>query len=644
MIELNECERFSESRVMKKASRSFLFLICIASMAPLMGYATQGSAENKDQKRGWTNKEIREGARRGEPWALWFYERNPRLRWLAPIRETDRYTTATLEQVRASAQGGDPNAVIALIERFGLGEAMENPKEGLTWILKASEQGYPELQYRLGSIYSFGEYGISENREEAIKWYRKAAEQGHVIAQFDLGMLLLGPRREEGKKWLRAAATQGDNLAADWLFMLGDRSEQDDVEDAKWVRKYAERDWEGTYYDKWRDRLGDMYYFGRGVPQDYAEAAKWYRKVAEAETKRVQAFQEYYKGEGQGTDPITAVDLNEAEAAARFYGNAQVKLGVLLANGQGVQRNKAEAAMWYRRAAEKGVYGAQLAIGLFYSRGEGVPQDFIEAYMWLNLAAAAIEDAAQARDSLLTTMIPQQIAEAQKRSKAFVPLNPFLPADSDEGAAPNASGTGFFISSNGYLLTVAHVVSGSQSIKIGMEQGLLPAKIVKVDAANDVAILKVEGDFSALPLGASRDVKLGASVFTVGFPNVQLQGLTPKLTRGEISSLAGVQDDPRHFQISVPVQPGNSGGALVDMDGNVIGVLVARLDDVAAYEITGSLPQNVNYALKISYVQALLETLPEVSKSLPKPNAKKPPSFEETVKAAEAATVIVLVY
>ncbi len=105
---------------------------------------------------------------------------------------------------------------------------------------------------------------------------------------------------------------------------------------------------------------------------------------------------------------------------------------------------------------------------------------------------------------------------------------------------------------------------------------------MKVDAANDLVLLKAEGKFSQLPITASRKVNLGGTVATVGFPNIGLQGFSPKLAKGEIASLSGAADDPRYFQISVPVQPGNSGGALVDERGNVIGIVSAKLDASAA--------------------------------------------------------------
>jgi len=126
--------------------------------------------------------------------------------------------------------------------------------------------------------------------------------------------------------------------------------------------------------------------------------------------------------------------------------------------------------------------------------------------------------------------------------------------------------------------------------------------------------------------------------------NTLVQGVEPKLTKGEVSSLGGAQDDPRHFQISVPVQPGNSGGPLVDRSGNVIGLVTARLGDIATLKITGSLPQNVNYALKSSFVTAFLETLPEVSGKLKTPRPAKERPFSEVADEVKQSVVLVTVY
>ena len=129
----------------------------------------------------------------------------------------------------------------------------------------------------------------------------------------------------------------------------------------------------------------------------------------------------------------------------------------------------------------------------------------------------------------------------------------------------------------------------------------------------------------------------------MGFPNIGLQGFAPKLAKGEIGALTSAQDDPRHFQISVPVQPGNSGGALVDERGNVVGVVSAKLSARAALSTSGALPENVNYAVKSSFVLSFLESVPEVAARLKEPNPKDR-KFEDVVKSAEQAAVLVLVY
>jgi S1-C subfamily serine protease len=153
-------------------------------------------------------------------------------------------------------------------------------------------------------------------------------------------------------------------------------------------------------------------------------------------------------------------------------------------------------------------------------------------------------------------------------------------------------------------------------------------------------VLKVDGAFQALPVTAQPHVKLGEAVFTIGFPNPGVQGVEPKLTRGEISSMAGIRDNPRYYQISVPVQPGNSGGALVDESGNAVGVVTSRLDDVATYKASGALPQVVNYAVKGRFLYGFLSGVPELSGKLKAPRTGR--DREAASGAAERAAVLVV--
>ena len=163
------------------------------------------------------------------------------------------------------------------------------------------------------------------------------------------------------------------------------------------------------------------------------------------------------------------------------------------------------------------------------------------------------------------------------------------------------------------------------------------------DEPNDIAVLKLaSGTYSALPVAPSRLIRLGQLVATIGFPNIEIQGFSPKVTKGEISSLNGIGDDPRSWQISTPVQPGNSGGPLLDENGNLIGVVEAKLGLKAA-QATGDLPQNVGYAVKSAYALALLE--PYLDATAPEPNQPgKKPSFEDMVAKAQQSAVLILVY
>jgi len=293
----------------------------------------------------------------------------------------------------------------------------------------------------------------------------------------------------------------------------------------------------------------------------------------------------------------------------------------------------------------------------------------VEAYKWFNLAAAqsmanvlmkmATEAAALGRKAVALEMTSGEIAEAQRLSAAFVPRMEARPVtgferfepvgriifddEIEKPQRPRGTATGFFITGDGFLITNEHVVRGATEVLLVTSTGTKVVKVLKVDAANDLALLKVDGKFVALPIVASRAVRLGNTIATVGFPNVGWQGFAPKLAKGEIASLSGAQDDPRYFQISAPVQPGNSGGALVDERGNVVGVVSAKLNPAATLTVTGALPENVNYAIKSSLLLSFLESVPEVSAKLQEPNAR-PQKFEDVVKAAEQAAALVVVY
>jgi TonB family protein len=173
-----------------------------------------------------------------------------------------------------------------------------------------------------------------------------------------------------------------------------------------------------------------------------------------------------------------------------------------------------------------------------------------------------------------------------------------------------STGTGFVVSEEGLLLTAYHVVEAATSLQVKCPG--LDAQPVSVSAKSptvDLAVLRVRGTprfKEYLPLAAGASGSIGERVFTVGYPVPGILGLDPKYTEGTISSMAGLQGDATFFQISVPVQPGNSGGPLVDDSGTVIGVIVSGAAAAAFMKQTGALPQNINWAVKATNAVSLL--------------------------------------
>jgi S1-C subfamily serine protease len=204
-------------------------------------------------------------------------------------------------------------------------------------------------------------------------------------------------------------------------------------------------------------------------------------------------------------------------------------------------------------------------------------------------------------------------------------------------------GTAFFITDDGYLVTADHVVRGIHKVRVKTGSKFYDAKVIKADQKVDLALLKIDGSsFTALALAGKKDPDLGADVFTIGFPNPDVQGFEPKYTDGKISSLAGLHDDPSKFQVSVPVQPGNSGGPLINRYGAVDGVVVSGLNGLAMLAESGAVPENVNYAVKTSTLRDFLAPIHELEgKLLTQSGSRK---HADVMKRAEESVVMVLGY
>ncbi|MBI4195339.1 MAG: trypsin-like peptidase domain-containing protein [Betaproteobacteria bacterium] len=173
----------------------------------------------------------------------------------------------------------------------------------------------------------------------------------------------------------------------------------------------------------------------------------------------------------------------------------------------------------------------------------------------------------------------------------------------------SSSGSGIIVTRNGHILTNQHVVRDCDAYEVIDDASRrLKAALQAVDNAKDLALLIVQEEFpAAASLRRDAAPRLGESVSVVGYPLVAVLGTRPSVGFGHVSSTVGVRGNPSQMQISVPVQRGNSGGPVLDQAGNVIGVVVSKLDALKVAQRMGDLPQNVNFAIKGEIVRAFLE-------------------------------------
>lgn len=197
---------------------------------------------------------------------------------------------------------------------------------------------------------------------------------------------------------------------------------------------------------------------------------------------------------------------------------------------------------------------------------------------------------------------------ALNRTELYIKLFPTsdsnLPSSKSGGVI--SSGTGFLINKNGYIVTNHHVIENSKKITIkGINSDFsksYSATVILTDKNNDLAILKVEDNalsqLSDPPYSFGKKTsEVGESVFALGYPLRASMGDEIKLTNGIISSRSGFQGDITTYQVSVPVQSGNSGGPLFDENGNVVAVISAKHTKA----------DNASYAVKVRYLESMLE-------------------------------------
>jgi S1-C subfamily serine protease len=216
---------------------------------------------------------------------------------------------------------------------------------------------------------------------------------------------------------------------------------------------------------------------------------------------------------------------------------------------------------------------------------------------------------------------------------ARVPAAPIPPGLPAPPVARVSFGTGFVLARDGLIATNAHVVAACAHILLA--DGT-PARLVRADAGRDLALLRADRSFPlALPLRSGQPAELGEAVLVLGFPFGQTLGTGLTVTNGIVTGMTGLGGDPRRFQTNAAIQPGSSGGPVLDEQGRVIGIATSRLDDLAILGRTGALPQGVNFAVRAEELAALLAEAGETAA----PEAVRSPSSRNIAAAAAPAVV-----
>ncbi|MDP3333952.1 MAG: tetratricopeptide repeat protein [Methylococcaceae bacterium] len=284
-----------------------------------------------------------------------------------------------------AAEQGLPNAQYSLAEMYlnGCSGGLEpDDEQAVIWFRKAAEQGHANAQFSLGEMYDTGDF-LEEDEEQATIWYRKAGEQGHVDAQYSLGeMYFWGKGLEQDFKqaaiWHRKAAEQGEREAQyklGYMFYHYEELEQYFEQAAYWLRKAAEQGDHSAQY-----LLAKMYDEGHGVAQDDDQAITWYRKAAESSNTLY-----LVRGAAEQGSVNAQYTLHEFAEEGNEY--AQCALAFMYYNGNGLEQDYEQAAIWYHKAAENGSEDAQLILGQMYYIGESVEQDDEQAIFWYRKAS-----------------------------------------------------------------------------------------------------------------------------------------------------------------------------------------------------------------------------------------------------------------
>jgi len=365
--------------------------------------------------------------------------------------------------------------------------------------------------------------------------------------------------------------------------------------------------------------LGALYDNGNGVPEDPATAVKWYHLAALQGNRQAQYYLGLMHANGRGVPrDISAAAEWYFKAANQGFASAQFKLGLLCSEFRPLCENDFPVKHRSQRAVKLGTDVTQFNQDVKdASRADEAKKQEI-AIEWFYksglsyLKEKRFDGAWEAVDAI-HNLIPDHPLEKGLRQKIRATESGIHAETREESIERVSIGTAWPISSR-YVVTNNHVVSESNHVVLINKDGqeMIAWSVVR-DEVNDIALLEVSDSHylpPALPLSDTK-IRLGARVFTIGFPGPDNIGKLPTVSDGVISGNNGIGDNPGSYKTTVPIQPGNSGGPLFNMNGEVVGMVTSMIG--IRDEKDGSIRRlkNASCALKVDLIKDLLPLLPQ---------------------------------
>ena len=461
-----------------------------------------------------------------------------------------------ISTMERAARSGDDSAGYALAHIFLENEVVPiNYPEATYWMARSAATNNNEAKYNMGWILS-QEDNPNRNLTSAFEWYLKAAEAGYQPAFFKVAFAL---HFGEG-------VLENDREAARWYIKSADLGEG-----------HSQRN------------LGFMYQEGEGVPQDYVKAYMWFNLAAARDIS----------GAADAKNKLSRImSRNQIDEAQRLSAKWQPGKTnhTFSSTSQTQQRLSARPKSTADTDMIKTAQQSLKAFGFYNGPIDGIAGSNTEK---------AVRKFQEYIGEPITGKIDSElILNLGTATGILAALDSDEPED-DSTTRSGSSGTGFYVSSDGLIVTNAHVAEGCKNPRLASGDAL---SMRDLDNSSDLALLSSSNANTVpLVLRSGRGIRLGSDVVVAGFPLRGILSDDLNVTTGSVSALSGPNNDRRLFQLTAPVQPGNSGGPILDESGNLVGVIVSKLDALSVAATTGDIPQNVNFGISLGTLQSFLD-------------------------------------